>query len=175
MSGLLETYRVVIAALAASTVAASIVIMVVQVFCRYVLGASLIWAEEVCRYLLVWMTFLFAGAAFQRGEMVGFEFLVRRLSPRAKAWLLTPAYLACTSFLGVIAYYGWTFAEQNSSQAIPAADFIAQSLFGRDSGVSIFWIYVSVPLGCVLLGLHMLARSAVLILAGSSLHKGGAR
>jgi TRAP-type C4-dicarboxylate transport system permease small subunit len=144
-------------------VAASIVIMVVQVFCRYVLGASLIWAEELCRYLLVWMTFLFLGAAFQRGEMVGFEFLVRRLSPRAKAWLLTPAYLVCAAFLGAITYYGWIFAEQNSSQAIPAADFIAQSLLGRDSGISIFWIYVCVPLGCALLALHMLARSAVLI------------
>ena len=137
--------------------------MVVQVFCRYVLGDSLIWAEEICRYLLVWMTFLFAGAAFQRGEMVGFEFLVRRLSPGAKAFLLLPAYLVCAAFLGVIAYYGWIFADQNSSQAIPAADFIAQSLFGRDSGISIFWIYVSVPLGCVLLALHMLARGAVLI------------
>ena len=138
--------------------------MVVQVFCRYVLGASLIWAEEVCRYLLVWMTFLFLGAAFQRGEMVGFEFLVRRLAPRAKAWLLTPAYLVCAAFLGVIAYYGWIFAEQNSSQAIPAADFIAQSLFRRDSGISIFWIYVSVPLGCALLAVHMLARSVVLVI-----------
>jgi len=137
--------------------------MVLQVFCRYVLGSSLIWAEEICRYLLVWMTFLFAGAAFQRGEMVGFEFLVRRLPPHAKAWLLAPAYLVCVAFLGVIAWYGWIFAEQNSSQAIPAADFIAQSLFGRDSGISIFWIYVSVPLGCVLLAVHMLARSAVLI------------
>src|SRR2546429_4591920 len=108
--------------LACAMLSAMVLVLAVQVFFRYFLAASLIWAEEVCRYLLVWMTFLFAGAAFQRGEMIGFEFLVRRLSPRAKAALLVPAYLVCIAFLGVLAWHGWVFAEQNSTQAIPAAD-----------------------------------------------------
>ena len=63
------------------------------------------------------------------------------------------------------AWHGWRFAEQNSSQAIPAADFIWQSLAGRDSGLSVFWIYLSVPAGCVLLAAHMLARMYTIIRA----------
>jgi TRAP-type C4-dicarboxylate transport system permease small subunit len=161
---LLRGYTLTIASLAAATVAASIIIMSLQVFYRYFLSSSLIWAEEVCRYLMVWMSFFFAGAAFQRGEMVGFEFLARRLPRRVKAFMLAPAYLVCVGFLGVLAYYGWLFAEQNSVQAIPAADFIWQSLAGRDSGISIFWVYVSVPAGCVLLAAHMLARAVLLLL-----------
>ena len=163
MRGFLRSYAILIASLAAATVAASIVIMSLQVFYRYFLSSSLIWAEEMCRYLLVWMTFLFAGMAFQRGEMIGFEFLVRRLPPRAKPWVLAPAYVVSAAFLAVIAWYGWQFAEQNSRQAIPAADFIWQSIAGRDSGLSIFWVYLSVPVGCVLLALHLLARVFVLL------------
>jgi TRAP-type C4-dicarboxylate transport system permease small subunit len=138
--------------------------MSLQVFYRYFLADSLIWAEELCRYLLVWMSFLFIGAAFQRGEMIGFEFFVRRLPARIKAWVLAPGYLASAALLLVIAWYGWQFAQQNTSQALPAADFIWQSLSGRDSGISIFWVYISVPVGCLLLAAQLLARAVALLL-----------
>ena len=38
--------------LAGTSMLAIVVIMIVQVFARYVLNASLIWAEELCRYIL---------------------------------------------------------------------------------------------------------------------------
>ncbi|MEC8794791.1 MAG: TRAP transporter small permease subunit, partial [Pseudomonadota bacterium] len=52
--GYLMTVRV----LAGICMALIVVIMIAQVFARYVLGDSLIWAEELCRYLLIWQTFL---------------------------------------------------------------------------------------------------------------------
>ena len=33
-------------------------IMGIQVFCRYVLGQSLSWSEEITRYLFIWSGFL---------------------------------------------------------------------------------------------------------------------
>lgn len=63
-------YGTVMGHIAATSMAVLVVVMVVQVFARYVLNASLIWAEELCRYILVWMTFLFIGIAFQKGEFV---------------------------------------------------------------------------------------------------------
>ena len=33
-------------------------IMGIQVFCRYVLGMSLSWSEELTRYLFIWSGFL---------------------------------------------------------------------------------------------------------------------
>jgi TRAP-type C4-dicarboxylate transport system permease small subunit len=47
---------------------------------------------------------------------------------------------------------------------MPAADFISQSLLGRDSGLSIWWVYVSVPVGSVLLALHFLFAALALLL-----------
>jgi TRAP-type C4-dicarboxylate transport system permease small subunit len=50
----LAAYRRLMRFLAGTSMLAIVVIMVVQVFARYVLNASLIWAEELCRYILVW-------------------------------------------------------------------------------------------------------------------------
>ena len=44
--------------LLAAALAAMAGIMGVQVFCRYVLGASLSWSEELTRYIFIWAGFL---------------------------------------------------------------------------------------------------------------------
>lgn len=152
-------YMRLVAALAATMMAAMIVITSVQVFYRYVLSSPIIWAEEICRYLLIWMCFLFAGAAFQRGEMAAIELLTSALPRRLRALVMVPAYVITTGFLGVLVYYGWSYAEENRVQAIPAVDFIWHSLVGRDSGVSIFWVYLAVPVGCAILAVHFLASA----------------
>lgn len=158
-------YMQVVCALAAAMMSAIALIMATQVFWRYFLGSSLIWAEELCRYLLIWMTFLLAGAAFQRGDLVAVELVTRMVSPRMRRVLLAPAYLLTAAFLAVIVYYGWQYAARNSVQGAPAIDFIAQALFGRDSGISIFWIYVSLPLGCAILVIHFLVSAARMCVA----------
>lgn len=147
-------YTALVGGLAAAMMAATVIVTCLQVFYRYFLNDSLIWAEEICRYLLVWTSFLVVGLTFQRGELASMD-LLRDTMPRwLKAGLLAPAYLASVAFLLMLAWYGVEYAETNRSQAMPAADFIAQSLFGRDSGMSIYWVYVSVPVGSVLLAIH---------------------
>lgn len=158
-----------VSALAAATMAAMVVLMSLQVFYRYVLSDAIIWAEEVCRYLLVWMTFLFAGAAFQRGEMVTMELLIGMLPGWAKRLFLVPAYLVTVAFACSMVWYGWEFAEGNRNQIMPAAQFISQTLTGRQAEVSIFWVYIAVPAGFALLALHMLASAVRMLVADPQL------
>jgi C4-dicarboxylate transporter, DctM subunit len=117
-------YLRVIMGAAASVMLAIVVIMLANVFYRYVLSDAIIWAEDVCRVLLVWLTFLFAGAAFARGEMVAVEILTARLSPRARALCLVPAYALCVAFLAAVTWYGWRFASVSSTQTVPALDHL---------------------------------------------------
>jgi len=136
-----------------------VVIMGAEVFYRYVLNDSLIWAEEVARDIFIWMTFLFAGAAFQRGEMISIELLVGRFSRWGRVVLVAPAYLCILALLAVIVWYGYVFADLNSSQTIPAVDFIWSGITGRenaDVGLSMFWNYLSVPIGSAILFIHIL-------------------
>jgi TRAP-type C4-dicarboxylate transport system permease small subunit len=133
-----------------------VVVMGVQVFFRYVLNDSLIWAEEVCRYSLVLLTFLLIGAAFERGELVRFDVLTNMLPERVKAPLNIFIYLMMIGFLWTLVYYGYRFAALNRHFSIPAADFIGTALFGGGAAgaISMYWLYLAIPVGCLILSGH---------------------
>lgn len=147
-----------------------VVVMGVQVFFRYVLNDSLIWAEELSAYMLVLISFLFLGVAFQRGEMMNIELLVGRLNPRWRAAVNVPIYLAMMAFLGALSFYSYRFALLNGSSSIPAVDFIVSSLTGetRTLVLSRFWLYLMIPVGLIILLLHIMVAACkdLLIAAG---------
>ena len=134
-----------------------VVIMGVQVFFRYVLNSSLIWAEEMSRYFLIWITFLFLGISFQRGEMISLSLLLRRVPRPAQIGLTILAYGASIAMLASLVWYGFKFADINSLQTLPAFDFVWSMLAGDGStlDVSSFWLYASVPVGAALLAVHL--------------------
>lgn len=71
----------------AGMVAAMVIIILLQVFFRYVLGNALAWPEEASRFLMLWMTGLMAPTAFRRGGFVSIEMLTRLLPTAASAIL----------------------------------------------------------------------------------------
>lgn len=132
-------------------------VMMAQVLARYLVGGSLIWAEELCRYLLIWMTFLGLGVAYSRGDFVALDFLPNVLSPRW-AWVLRAVMaVPVLGFLLLMAWHGYDFASRFDRQTIPALDFIWESLTGGPLGLSIRYVYVSVTVGLGLLAGHVIA------------------
>ncbi len=55
-----------------------------QVFFRYVLDRPLTWPEELCGFLLIWLTFLVADILVKRKGHVTVEFFFGKLSDRAR-------------------------------------------------------------------------------------------
>jgi TRAP-type C4-dicarboxylate transport system permease small subunit len=137
-----------------------VVVMAVQVLMRYVFNASLIWAEELCRYLMVMITFVMVGLAFQRGELVAVDLVTKALPLRVRFVLKLIASAPLLIFLYLVMTSGYTFASRMSMQSIPAFDFIWSSIAGRDktADVSIFWVYGSVSFGAALLMIHLIAE-----------------
>lgn len=158
LAALGSCYTRAVLVLASTLMITIVVVMGVQVFFRYVLNDSLIWAEEVCGYLLVVMTFLFLGAAFEGGEMVTIRLFVDWLPPRARAALMIPSFVAMIGFLLILTYYATRFAALGSGYNIPAAGFIASAVFGPDVQwrVSMYWLYLTIPAGCLILSGHLL-------------------
>lgn len=60
---------------ATALLASMLVIMVTHVFFRYVLRDSFGWTEELARYMMVWMTFLYFPAAHKKGMNVSLEIM----------------------------------------------------------------------------------------------------
>jgi TRAP-type C4-dicarboxylate transport system permease small subunit len=165
----LRLYDRVVEVIGVTLLSIIVVVMGFQVFFRYVLNNSIIWAEELSSYMLVLISFLLLGAAFRRGEMMNVEFLVGRLSPRVRAAVNVPIYLAMTAFLLTLCYYCYQFALLNRSASIPALDFIVSSITGqtRTVVVSRFWLYLVLPVGLGILALHVIvaaARDALVLL-----------
>jgi TRAP-type C4-dicarboxylate transport system permease small subunit len=157
LSSIVSGYLRVIRFLAGVSMGLIVLIMLAQVFYRYVLGDSLIWAEEMCRYLLIWQTFLVLGLAYSRGEFVAIDFLPSALAPRGRWVLRAVMAVPVFVFLGLMAWYGYDFASRFDAQTIPALDFIWIALTGEPLGLSIRYVYVSVTVGLALMALHVVA------------------
>jgi TRAP-type C4-dicarboxylate transport system permease small subunit len=147
--------------LAGASMLAIVAIMSAQVFARYVLGWSLIWAEEICRYILIWQTFLFVGLAYTKGEMVAVDVVPLMLPPRWRLALKALVSIPILAFLWLMMVNGYDYSTRFAHQIVPGVDYIFISLTGRGVGLSIFWVYVSVAIGCLLLGLHIIASLVV--------------
>jgi TRAP-type C4-dicarboxylate transport system permease small subunit len=143
--------------LAGTTMLTIVAIMTAQVIARYLFGASLIWAEELCRYILIWQTFLFIGLAYTRGELVAVDIVPLMLSPGWRLALKALMAIPILIFLWLMMVNGYDYSTRFRHQIVPAVDFIFMSLIGRGVGLSIFWVYVSVAIGSGLLALHIIA------------------
>lgn len=124
--------------LAALLLAIASVMVIWQVFTRFVLGSASGWSEVASRATIIWMVFIAAGVAFRTGAMISLEF-IRSVLPqgarRAVMWLVAALTLL---FLGVLGWYGlqMTLRVQNQKVAM--------------LGVSMSWLYAAIPTGCLI-------------------------
>ncbi|MFN7224960.1 MAG: TRAP transporter small permease [Paracoccaceae bacterium] len=88
--------------LGAVCMAAMVVIILAQVFYRYVLGSALAWPEEAARFLMLWAAGLMVATAFRRGGFVSIDILVRLL-PRGAASALSLVLLGLSLVILVVA------------------------------------------------------------------------
>jgi TRAP-type C4-dicarboxylate transport system permease small subunit len=156
-NGFMRWYGGVMRFLAGTSMLAIVVIMIVQVIARYVFNASLIWAEELCRYILVWQSFLLIGIAYHQGELIVLDILSTRMSSTARFLIRLIVTLPVCYFLFLMVQHGIVHAGRFKAQTIPAIDFIWTSLVGVPAHVPVFWVYVSVPVGCAILLVHLVA------------------
>lgn len=129
-----------------------VVIVLLQVFGRYILRISLSWPEELARYVLVWlMIFGAAAAAASRSQIVVDTLL--ELVPASVRRALEA--LAALAGLVAVALLVWT------SQPLifgPAGRSTSPA-----TGIPSFWIYLAVPVGGALLALFALAELAEIL------------
>ena len=76
-SGLKEYYALIL-------VMASFLILIAEVFLRYVIGSSMEWTDEISRLLLVWMTFTGIGLVILERKEIFAQVFTQKLSPQAK-------------------------------------------------------------------------------------------
>ncbi|MGH0051861.1 MAG: TRAP transporter small permease [Sphaerochaetaceae bacterium] len=105
------------------------------------LGYSLKWAEELTRYLIVWITFVGASMCVEDGSHVGIDVLPSRLGARGKLVLSIVINLIGVAFTAVMTYLGIKMVNQ----AIHFHQRTAAMM------ISMAIPYIGVPVGCGLM------------------------
>lgn len=70
--------------IAGACIIATISIVLVNVFTRYILNTGIYWTEEVSTGLFVWSVFIGSAAAYKKHMHVGVDMIVKRLPPKGK-------------------------------------------------------------------------------------------
>lgn len=119
---LLDTLQAITEYLLFFMIAVMVVVVFAQVFCRFVLKASLPWSEEMSRYIMVWISMLGASIGIRRKGHVGVEAVVMLLPGGLKkiASMITTFVAACF-FVGMI-YFGVKICGIVVSQESPAME-----------------------------------------------------
>lgn len=119
-------------------------IVATQVVCRYVFNNSLFWSEEAARYLLVWLTFLGAAAAYYRGVHPGIDILSSRLGPGLQRGKALAVHLVCLAFFTVMIWQGAVFGHFVRLQSSPSL------------ALPMWAVVLAIPVGGTILACHCL-------------------
>lgn len=106
-----------------------IVVVAAQVFMRYVLNASLDWADEVSRLAFVWSIFLAIPLGIREGAHVGIDLVVARFSERPRRVLAHAMALLSALMLAVIFVTSIDVAAQTWSERLGAINMTSSSFF----------------------------------------------
>jgi TRAP-type C4-dicarboxylate transport system permease small subunit len=112
-------------------------VTVLEVVRRYIFGASFPWAEELVRFLLVWVTFVGGAAAFRSGNLVILDMLVGRLSERSRN--------VFQIFTNTVIFIFLLFLFNNAFKYIFSPVIVKQISIGL--GVPMTVPYAAIPLG----------------------------
>ena len=128
-----------------------VIVILLQVFFRYILNNALPWPDELARFLMLWMTGFIAPSAFRWGGFVSIEMLPKLL-PRIFENILMLVLLSLSLLILIIGFQlglqhikiGWIF--ESSSIKIPF-----HLIGGEKKALKLAWMYMSLPVGIVFL------------------------
>lgn len=121
---------------------------------RYLTAHSLPWADELARYLMIWMTFGGAGLVLRTGGHVAITNLQDALPGLGQKILRAALTLGLLLFFCFMVHVGFQYAQRMQFQVTPAMR------------IPYLYVYAAMPIGFVLLILHLLLIARRFVMAG---------
>ena len=128
-----------------------VIVILLQVFFRYILNNALPWPDELARFFMLWMTALIAPSAYRWGGFVSIDMIIGFFS-KLIGNLISLLLLMLSLFILIIGFklgldhikIGWIF--NSASIKIPLFIIGEQS-----TPLKLAWMYMSLPIGIFLL------------------------
>src|SRR5690606_15380033 len=119
-------------------------IVFANVTLRYTTNYSIYWAEEVARYMMIWLTFLGAGLTLRFGGHVAITNLMDVMPTGWQRLLRAFIVIALLGFFAVMIWVGYNYAMRMRFQMTPA------------TRIPFSYVYAAIPIGFSLLVIHLL-------------------
>lgn len=97
-----------------------VAVVLSNVIGRYLLGAGITWADEMARFLFVWLTFLGAVLGLARGAHIGMDMVVSALPALPARALRLIALGLMALFLSIWVWYAVELVQRSMTFRTPA-------------------------------------------------------
>ena len=131
--------------LVSAALAALVGICFAQVVARYVFNASFSWAEEVSVILMVWATWVGASLAVKQGTHLRILIVVDKVEPTTKVILQLALNGLGIVFLTFVGFTSRVIIDGMASQTLLSLSSVPMNV-----------MYISVPIGCILMIYYLL-------------------
>ena len=122
-----------------------IVVVLFGVVNRFLLKLPVSWTEEVSRFLMIWICMLGSTIAVKNGSHVAVLYFVSKFREESRQKIAFINHLLIIAFLIIPSLYGLKLCISQAGQLSPALR------------ISMFYPFLSVPFGCIIMILHELA------------------
>ena len=130
--------------------AAMAMMVFANVALRFLTDESILWVEEVSRYLMIWLTFLGAGLVMRYGGHIGIDTLQDSF-PRHAVLVRWIVVLLLLGFFGFMVWIGSRYAMLTWGQTTPVLQ------------IPVGIVYLAMPVGFGLLIVHLLLMAGPFI------------
>lgn len=128
------------------------ILVIIQVFYRYVLGDPLTGSQELAIFSMVWVVMLGATIAFRNRSHIAVNLVVDMFPPLTQRIVRCVSYALILVFLGILGVQGWSLTMRAMLQISPSTH------------IPVGYIAVSIPICAVVSALYileMLVREAM--------------
>lgn len=123
--------------------AAMAVLVFANVVGRYAFNHSFVWAEELSRYMMIWVGFLGAGLVLRSGAHIAVEVFQDLLPVRLARWVRGAVVVVLAATFASMAWLGVIYVRFAWGQETPVLNWN----FGL--------VYLAIPIGAVLMLVHL--------------------
>ena len=135
------------------------IIIVVQVFFRYVLQNSLQWSEEIARYMFIWLIYIGISYGVKMDKHIAVDAVYSFLPKKVKPFYALIGYVIFLVFAIIVVYYG----------VLVTANIAGSGQISNGAHVPMQYVYVAPVVGMILTIIRLVQR---LVIMGKAIKTG---
>lgn len=113
--------------------AVAVILVIAQVFWRYVLGDPITWTNQISRALFIWMTYLGIPVLFNRNILMSFDLLQEKVKGTANIWLKIAFRVLGLFFCICWFIFSWELCGKSVGLVFPGIAIPKNALYGAQN------------------------------------------